>query len=54
MIEVHPSPDHALKDGAQSLTFDNFQRLMAQLAGVAASVGRRMAGSINSEGENAD
>ncbi len=45
MIEVHPSPDHALKDGAQSLTFDNFQRLMAQLVSVAASVGRRMAGS---------
>ena len=45
MIEVHPTPDSALKDGAQSLTFDNFQRLMAQLAGVAASVGRRMAGS---------
>ena len=45
MIEVHPNPDSALKDGAQSLTFDNFQRLMAQLVGVAASVGRRMAGS---------
>ncbi len=44
MIEVHPSPDHALKDGAQSLTFDNFQRLMEQLVNVAASVGRRMAG----------
>lgn len=45
MIEVHPNPDSALKDGAQSLTFDNFQRLMAQLVGVAASVGRKMAGS---------
>jgi 3-deoxy-7-phosphoheptulonate synthase len=44
MIEVHPSPDSALKDGAQSLTFDNFQRLMAQLVSVAASVGRKMAG----------
>ena len=44
MIEVHPSPDSALKDGAQSLTFDNFQRLMEQLVNVAASVGRRMAG----------
>ena len=44
MIEVHPSPDHALKDGAQSLTFDNFQRLMEQLVNVAASVGKKMAG----------
>jgi len=42
MIEVHPTPDHALKDGAQSLTFDNFQQLMAQVGMVAASVGRKM------------
>lgn len=43
MIEVHPRPDQALKDGAQSLTFDNFQQLMAQVGPVAASVGRKMA-----------
>ncbi len=43
MIEVHPTPDQALKDGAQSLTFDNFQRLMSQVVPVAASVGRKMA-----------
>ena len=43
MIEVHPSPDHALKDGAQSLTFNNFQQLMAQVVPVAASIGRKMA-----------
>jgi len=42
MVEVHPSPDHALKDGAQSLTFDNFRQLMAQLLPVAAAVGRRV------------
>ncbi|MFQ5924635.1 MAG: 3-deoxy-7-phosphoheptulonate synthase [Dehalococcoidia bacterium] len=49
MIEVHPSPDLALKDGAQSLTFDNFQRLMSQVVAVAASVGRRMAGSTKGQ-----
>ncbi|MCK5653816.1 MAG: 3-deoxy-7-phosphoheptulonate synthase [Dehalococcoidia bacterium] len=43
MIEVHPRPDQALKDGAQSLTFDNFQQLMAQVVPVAASVGRKIA-----------
>ena len=43
MVEVHPSPEHALKDGAQSLTFENFQQLMAQVVPVAASVGRKMA-----------
>jgi len=47
MIEVHPSPDSALKDGPQSLTFDNFQRLMAQLVSVVASMGRKMAGGTN-------
>ena len=42
IIEVHPNPDQALKDGAQSLTFENFEQLMQQVAPVAASVGRRM------------
>jgi 3-deoxy-7-phosphoheptulonate synthase len=42
MIEVHPNPDQALKDGAQSLTFDSFQQLMAQLAPVASSVQRKL------------
>jgi 3-deoxy-7-phosphoheptulonate synthase len=40
MIEVHPTPDHALKDGFQSLTFENFAALMAMLPAVAGAVGR--------------
>ncbi|MFQ5825858.1 MAG: 3-deoxy-7-phosphoheptulonate synthase [Dehalococcoidia bacterium] len=43
MIEVHPAPDHALKDGAQSLTLENFQHLMSQVVPVAQSVGRGVA-----------
>jgi len=43
IIEVHPNPDSALKDGPQSLTFDNFRLLMSQLVPVAAAVGRRLA-----------
>jgi len=43
MVEVHPNPDSALKDGAQSLTFDNFRQLMAQLKLVAEAVGRQLA-----------
>ena len=31
MIEVHNDPAHALSDGPQSLTFDNFDRLMYDL-----------------------
>ena len=42
MVEVHPQPDTALKDGAQSLTFENFNKLMTQAVPVAASVGRSM------------
>lgn len=43
MIEVHPNPDLALKDGAQSLNFGNFQQFMSQLRPVAAAVGRSVA-----------
>ena len=43
MVEVHPNPDSALKDGAQSLTFDNFRQLMAQLGKIAEAVGRPLA-----------
>jgi len=45
LIEVHPTPDTALKDGAQSLTFENFQRLMEQVTVVARAVGRPLAGT---------
>lgn len=44
MIEVHPYPDNALKDGAQSLTFEHFDELMKQLVPIAAAVGRSVAG----------
>ena len=32
IVEVHPNPQIALSDGAQSLTFENFARLTAQIA----------------------
>ena len=44
MVEVHPTPDTALKDGAQSLTFEHFEGLMRQLVPVAAAMGRSVAG----------
>ena len=43
MIEVHPNPDLALKDGAQSLTFDNFGKLMSQLTPITQATGRKLA-----------
>lgn len=44
MIEVHPEPTKALKDGAQSLTFEAFEALMAGAEKVAAAVGRKLGG----------
>jgi 3-deoxy-7-phosphoheptulonate synthase len=43
LIEVHPDPDHALSDGAQSLRPEQFQELMGQLRMIARAVGRQMA-----------
>src|SRR6266513_28978 len=40
LIEVHPNPDEALKDGAQSLTIDQFQSLMPQVQAVTQAIGR--------------
>lgn len=40
LVEVHPNPDEALKDGAQSLTLEQFQELMPQLQAVAKAIGR--------------
>ena len=42
LIEVHPHPDKALKDGAQSLTCDNFAHLVADLKPIAQAVGRTL------------
>jgi len=40
LIEVHPDPDHALSDGAQSLFPQQFAELMNQLRMIAPAVGR--------------
>lgn len=42
ILEVHPNPEQALSDGAQSLTFDLFSSLMHNLSRVAAAVDKRM------------
>jgi 3-deoxy-7-phosphoheptulonate synthase len=43
LIEVHPQPDRALSDGAQSLYPDQFTRLMAEARLIAEAIGRRIA-----------
>jgi len=42
LVEVHPDPDHALSDGAQSLRPEQFAELMSQLRIIAPAVGRSM------------
>ena len=42
VVEVHPDPEHALSDGYQSLTFKQFEELMALCRKVAEAVGKKM------------
>jgi len=42
MIEVHPHPEKALCDGQESLTPDEFDRLMREVRPIARAIGRRM------------
>ena len=40
IVEVHPNPEHALSDGAQSLNFRRFRELMEQTAVLGEAVNR--------------
>ena len=40
LVEVHPNPAEALSDGAQTLNFEAFARLMADVSRIAAAVDR--------------
>jgi 3-deoxy-7-phosphoheptulonate synthase len=40
IVEVHPTPDQAIKDGAQSVTIQQFEELMPELQAIARAVGR--------------
>jgi len=43
MVEVHPNPEEALSDGAQSLYPDQFAQLMREVRIIAEAIGRRVA-----------
>jgi len=43
LLEVHNDPDHAYSDGAQSLYFEQFEKLMAGLRIIAPAIGRAIA-----------
>ena len=40
LVEVHPDPDHALSDGAQTLRPDQFDEMMRAVQAIAQAVGR--------------
>jgi len=42
MIEVHPDPERAMSDGAQSLYPDMFEEMMEQISVIAHAIGRRL------------
>lgn len=42
-LEVHHDPNHALVEGAQSLSLEQFEALMRELSAIAAAIGRRLA-----------
>jgi 3-deoxy-7-phosphoheptulonate synthase len=42
MIEVHPNPDRALSDGAQSLYPEQFTQLVTELRAIADAIGRNI------------
>jgi 3-deoxy-7-phosphoheptulonate synthase len=43
MVEVHPNPEDALSDGAQTLYPDQFTQLMREVRIIAEAIGRRLA-----------
>jgi 3-deoxy-7-phosphoheptulonate synthase len=42
LIEVHPDPDHALSDGAQTLDFSTFEKLLGQVRTLGEHLGRTL------------
>ncbi|HZT44467.1 MAG TPA: 3-deoxy-7-phosphoheptulonate synthase [Chthonomonadaceae bacterium] len=42
IVETHPNPEKALKDGPQSLTFAQFDQLMHDVRPIAEAVGKRL------------
>ncbi len=47
IIEVHPDPDRALSDGAQSLFPNQFEEMMAQIRAIAGAIGRELAPPVS-------
>jgi 3-deoxy-7-phosphoheptulonate synthase len=42
LVEIHPNADKAVSDAAQTLYLDQFEKLVAELRGIAQAVGRTL------------
>jgi 3-deoxy-7-phosphoheptulonate synthase len=42
LVEVHPNPERALSDGAQSLYPAQFEQLVTELRSIASAIGRTL------------
>ncbi len=49
IVEVHPSPENAMSDGPQSLSFPEFTEMMNGLRPVAIAVGRAMSAPVEKD-----
>jgi len=47
LVEVHPEPDQALSDGAQSLRPERFDAMMGEVRAVAEAIGRTVADPLH-------
>jgi 3-deoxy-7-phosphoheptulonate synthase len=54
IIEIHPDPEHALSDGAQSLRLDQFTELLAQTRKIAEAVNRSIDAIVPKQAKNLD
>lgn len=46
LVEVHPEPELAVSDGEQSLTFPEFETMMAAVRPFVEAAGRSLAGAV--------
>jgi 3-deoxy-7-phosphoheptulonate synthase len=54
LVEMHPNPDRALSDGAQSLYPEQFGALVEELRAVAVAIGRRITPATDRDNKPAE
>jgi 3-deoxy-7-phosphoheptulonate synthase len=47
LMEMHPNPDKAVSDGAQSLFPEQFEKLVEELRIIAPAIGRKIAPPVS-------